>query len=1047
MRNYYFFKGLLTNLFFLLVSSNLLAQTNRPVKYYFSDLYPSFPRKVSIDQDSTGKLYFLPYSHRLLSFDSKKWKSLMKEKGNVSAFKIATSGKIYLGYDNDFGVIERDIKGKPHFKSFANLVGKEHSQISEVWEIETQGANVYFLMKTKMMYWNEDKKELKVIPLSYPGKFFKVKAELYFTDVIEGLYQIKDATFIHKIGEERFTYMHSPIAVMPYENNHLLICNRYGTIYDFDPISLGYRVLNLDFSDKLSGIQIKGGLKLKGGTYLIYSDDAGIFHFDKHGKLIELYQINQGEISHGELKGIFQDREAYVWIATSKGLIKWQAKSNYTIFRKESGLSGIFHDIVNIDSERFMVASSKGLYKGFKSKKGQYVFNKLSDKIGESYALLKTSSGILVGGKHAWVYKDGRLRKIGSHGVNQFSSFLFEGNLYVLGIGNNRIQLFSQKNESWELYKASNFLKHKLTKIHVFRGEYGLDIWVNSEDGALIRIQTSFNGLLSTNPLVLEIAGKSTGLPKGKRRMFASEKELYVAVGDVLYRFDKKKKQFYFYNKRNAYSIENYVNCEGREYFWGRNKKHYFLDYLSTNEIDINWPLDWTGEVRNVKTIANQIALVGHESIVLYDSDVRRTKHLPKIRIDKLISPSDTFYLPVQKNRIKLPYAQNSISFQASLNSFSDNKKYVYKYQLKGFEEKSNRFSLGEKSYSNLPEGRYTLLVSLEGSEGNVLNQQELVILIKAPFYRTIWAYAFYVFLLLLLTYCVFRVYNYRLIRDSKRLARLVGIRTNELEKANGMILEKSKEIRESLSYAAYLQEAILPNQNYFYEHLKDLFILYQPKDEVSGDFYWFMEKDGMKYLAVLDCTGHGVPGAFMSIICKNLLDNILKNSKGCPEVDSVLESLDEGLKRALDQRNKNYIDGLDIGVCRIDNANNELTFSGAHIGLTYVANGELKVIKGNRYAIGDAKYNRKTKTDFVFEKHSLKIDEIDSCYMYTDGFPDQFGGEHGKKFLVKRFRESLLSLQKYPMEDQEYYLNEILENWMEGHAQVDDILVFGFKP
>ena len=1047
LENRYFLKISFFNIFYFMFGLAAFAQTNKPMEYYFSEHYPSFPHKVSIDQDSTGKLYFLPYGHPLVTFDSHKWSVSQADKNKFVAFKISSAGHTYVATADDFGVLSKDEKGKTSFNSFKVQLFKG-IQLSEVWEIENEGKDVYFLMKSQMVHWNEGTKELNVIPLSYPGKFFRIKNHLYMSDILEGVFSLVKGKLVHVLNHENFTYMRTPMAIMGYNNKQLLICNRNGELYNFNFRTKVYQPFSVNFQDKLINVNIAGGLRLHSGNYIIYSKNKGLFHFDKKGELIELFQLNQGEDVQGEIKAIFEGKEGFLWIAMSKGIIKWAPKSNYTIFTKESGLAGAFHDIVDLQNTEFLVASSKGLFRGYKTFEGQHVFDKEPLFQEPSYALFKTKSGVLVGGgSNTWIYQGNELMKIGNYSVNEFSDFEFEGKQYVLGIGSNRIQLFGQINGEWKLFKTSQFLKHNLKKLAVLQRKHALDIWVNSEDGNLIRLQTSFQALFGKAAFIFKVISEKSGLPKGKKRMFASKNAIFVAVGQVMYCFDSEKEYFYFYNKSNGYNIDNYVNCKGQEYFWGKNKNYYFLDYLSKELTDVTWPIDWTGEVKQVKVLGEKVALVGFESIVLWNSSNQRNSNLPKIKLRRIESQSDTFYLPFKRKKLVFPYTNNTLRFYASMASFTENQKFSYRYQLKGYENKSKVSQSGRMTYENLPEGKYKLLVYLEDSEGNILSQDHMNIIIRPPFYRTIWAYFFFGAIISILAYLIFRIYNYRLIKDKERLEYLVGERTSDLEKANSMILEKSREIRESLAYAAYLQEAILPNQEYFYNHINDFFILYQPKDEVSGDFYWFVEKDGIKYLAVLDCTGHGVPGAFMSIICKDILDNVLKNLEGTPEVDLVLKHLDAGLKRALNQRNKNYIDGLDIGLCRIDKAEKVLTFAGAHIGLTYIKDGQLNVIKGDRYSIGDGKCKKRLAGEFSFTKHVLSFDDLDSCYMYTDGFADQFGGKDGKKFLPKRLKEKLLDLEQLPMEDQEYYLNEALENWMEGYEQVDDILVFGFKP
>jgi serine phosphatase RsbU (regulator of sigma subunit) len=276
-------------------------------------------------------------------------------------------------------------------------------------------------------------------------------------------------------------------------------------------------------------------------------------------------------------------------------------------------------------------------------------------------------------------------------------------------------------------------------------------------------------------------------------------------------------------------------------------------------------------------------------------------------------------------------------------------------------------------------------------------------------------------------------------------LEQKVKDRTAEVVRQKEEIEVKNKHIMDSIHYAKRIQNAILPPDTYVKQLLPKSFVLYRPKDIVSGDFYWMTKKSNLAMYAAVDCTGHGVPGAFMSIVGHNQL-NYAVDVKKARNANEILDYLNEGVVETLREKGKvgrsSVKDGMDLALCVIDYKNMKLQFSGANNPLCLVRNNEMIQIKGNRQAIGGGFYEELPK----FTNHEMDLQKGDILYTFSDGYPDQFGGHDGRKFMVKKFRELLLAIHKEPIEDQEKILNDRLEEWRGKEEQVDDILVIGVK-
>ena len=277
-----------------------------------------------------------------------------------------------------------------------------------------------------------------------------------------------------------------------------------------------------------------------------------------------------------------------------------------------------------------------------------------------------------------------------------------------------------------------------------------------------------------------------------------------------------------------------------------------------------------------------------------------------------------------------------------------------------------------------------------------------------------------------------------------------------ELQDAMGHIQFQNKSIMQSINYAQRIQDAMLPKQLGMKALIPDSFIYFKPRDVVSGDFYWFEEiskqRNGAKvdklehsetlrkiFIAAVDCTGHGVPGAFMSMLGFNLLNDIVR--RGTSESNKILNTLHKGIRKSLNQDQTQNRDGMDMALCVIDPINKIMEFSGAQNPLLYIQDDQLYRVRGNKFPVGGYELE-----EHNFTKHVVSIDKPTTCYIFSDGFSDQFGGPNGRKFMAKNFRDLLYEIHQMPMAEQEKILDLVINEWMGSNEQTDDILVIGFK-
>ena len=441
-------------------------------------------------------------------------------------------------------------------------------------------------------------------------------------------------------------------------------------------------------------------------------------------------------------------------------------------------------------------------------------------------------------------------------------------------------------------------------------------------------------------------------------------------------------------------------------------------------------------------TRRGEIVFGGQEGINIIDPQkINRRSTPPPVfitsykRFEKEVMFNDSII--TQRNSIEVSWRDNYFQFEVAALDFVDPSRNLYQYKLEGFDDDwspatNNRFI----SYTNLPGGSYTLRVRACNSSGEWNeNGLSLRIVVKPPFWRTNWFYALCVLLGIIIVLLFTRLRTAAIRKEKRVLEEKVAERTRELA-------QKNEDITSSIEYARRIQFAILPELDHITNHFPENFILYRPKDIVSGDFYWFAEKNGRKIFVVADCTGHGVPGALMSVIGHNLLNQLVLE-KGITEPAEILRQMNLGVRAALkqDQADQDTTDGMDMIVCAFDQYN--VHYAGALRPLVVVhANGTLRKMDCDRYPIGGAQDTRER----TYTTHSFKAEKGDMLYFFTDGYADQFGGPNGKKLMVKRLLEIFTGIHTLPVKEQMQFLETEFENWRETNEQIDDVLVAGIK-
>jgi serine phosphatase RsbU (regulator of sigma subunit) len=315
---------------------------------------------------------------------------------------------------------------------------------------------------------------------------------------------------------------------------------------------------------------------------------------------------------------------------------------------------------------------------------------------------------------------------------------------------------------------------------------------------------------------------------------------------------------------------------------------------------------------------------------------------------------------------------------------------------------------------------------------------------VSPPWYRTIIAYIIYGCLVLLFLYYIIKLNTKRLKAQNVKLEGVIKQRTSVIEEQVHLLEHQKQEITDSINYAQRIQQSILPSFKEINETYNNGFIFFQPKDIVSGDFYWFKKINKNEFLlACADCTGHGVPGAFMSMICSEKLSEAVLHSSSPAK---ILFHANNGIKEALRQNQQEEgksKDGMEISLIHYNIETKAMSYAGANRPLWLIkhTSKELIEIKPTKASIASF-----TDFNFEYEQHDFVLENNDAIYLTSDGFPDQFGGPDGRKFMTKNMKAFLIEISELPIEKQKELVATKINAWMGNLEQVDDLLVIGLK-
>ncbi len=832
--------------------------------------------------------------------------------------------------------------------------------------------------------------------------------------------------------------------------------------------------------------------------FYIGTEDEGLYEMEIKGQDIQSYSIQkiglEFDLDYADVKDIFKDDLKNLWFSTggegvyrlnySKRNGKYSSVSHYT---ESNGLVSNYMQDIFQDKESNIWMGSYGAgisvlkdqaFSFYNFSSENYSTNILSLlKVGDNY-WLGSETGILItdlsGNKEEVLGVENGL-------PNDGITSLYQDSKGVIWIGTSRNGIYKVRPENYRItsfYKSLNSLENTVSRII---GKDN-DVWAATNGGVIkFNISSGRNQIFSTKER----------LPHNKIRDIYLDKDdqLWIATrSNGIYNLSKREGididvkteiEFVAITEDNHGTKWAVTNGEGVFGFSEDSLIHFSsADGLRSNycysiEEDSEGNL-WVGhrlgisrinkERNNIKTYSveqgisadfNHNAILKNEfdqlvfgtskGLVFYDPASDKQDSIPPQLNITSLKISDTDY-DFTKD-IYLPYGRYKIRIDFRGINLKNPENVSYQYKLDGYDDWSDAGNQPFVIYSRIEDGRYRFMLKACDESGLCTEEPlELIIEVKIPLWKAWWFISSFIFLLMFGVYTIIKVRERKQRQLQEYLQTSLDERTKEVRKQASEIEDKNRDITDSINYAQRIQASILPPIGRLQNTFSGSFVFYQPRDIVSGDFYWYDTVLSDKFVIVCaDSTGHGVPGAFMSMIGTTLIKDICSRSQ-ITSPSEILATLDREIQDALNQNveAEKSNDGMDIIVAEIDLKTNYLRVASAMRPIILYLNGEQIYVKGSRNSVG-GRFDDESD-DKNFENEGFQLSKGDQVYMFSDGYPDQFGGPLGKKFKMVRLKNLLRDIHDKPMDEQYNYIKSNFMLWKEDLEQVDDVLFMGIR-
>jgi len=1080
-------KYLFTLFFLLLVVSievNSQKATYPVINYTTKDYGRDFnPSNWAIAQDRRGIIY-AANGLKLLEFDGTSWNSYPINKPTyILSIAVDSSGIIYTGSQNEFGLFIPDKRGELKYNSLSDSLDLQDINFTNIRSVHSFSGGVAFQAEEKLFLYKNGKTDVIKPETSFHTSFL-VNDKLYLRQRGTGLMELKGKSLVTIKGSEIFDTT-GIFLMLPFSNNNkkILIGTREKGFWVFEPekVSARFQKFRVENPEILEKAEITGGVLTGDGLFAISTLQNGVMLLDTTGKIKTILNKKQG-LADNDVKQIILDQNKNLWLALNNGISRAEISSPLSFNKERSGITGSINTITRYKSQLY-VGTSTGLFAQDPDNESETAFKPAYDLSFPVWSLIEVKDCLLAGTSEGIFQIRG---KSISRVNNEESVILYNSDkMNILFSGGPKGLTAYHYDGS---FRKINSLTIKSEDITGITGEptstdSAAQFWLATRNNELIRIK-----LNDDFTFISDKYNNLDGLPEGpvfpstfsSKTVFGTSLGLYGFINESIVNESlpdslKNNKNFsrgYFskltdVNDSVGKSVSFVADTKNEVWICSENNVG-FLDKRKAM-VWVNKPFRGidVGKIYVIYPEESGICWIGTtDGLIRYEKNFFKNYDQPYHALIRKVSfpnndsaifrgtnfTTDSGHFKIiteqpSSLRPSFPYTNNSIRVEFSASFYEYTDKIVYSYKLENTQSKWSPWTKENfQEFTNLHEGDYTFNVKARNVYGTESIPAQYRFRILPPWYRTGAAYTTYILLLFVLFWLFARLYSYRLKRENLRLEGIVTERTEEVVRQKDEIIIKNtilenqkKEIEDSIRYARRIQSAVIPSEKDCLDIFPESFVVFKPLNIVSGDFYWISNVNNKIIFTAADCTGHGVPGAFMSMLGVAFLNEIV-NKDNITDPDIILNKLREKVIQALQQQGHSgeARDGMDITLISIDIKENNLEYAGAYNPLIMIRNGEVFETAGDKMPIGIY------ENMYPFSKHEIKIEKGDVFYMYSDGYEDQFGGPDGKKFKSKKLKQLLLEIHKYPTGEQKEILEKTFEDWKGELQQIDDIVVIG---
>ena len=1097
-------------IFMALVAGSLHAQVNRTgaplVSYFDVSVTPGETQNWSITMDNRGVMFFGTQSKGILTYDGLGWGLIpMKIKQTIGVLETDYRGIVYVGGTFDFGFLQPDRRGDLQFVSLADRIEDTviRSQVQTISSIAIDSNKIYFTDRRKLYIYDFPSDSLSLINMDQDFNLRNAERiivkgnKTLIADNREGIFEYKNGKLEQMPGGDKIGRV-AFMTLLPYDKDNIMLTTRENGVllYNCTTGKLKTDFLSEFDNDRLKEGLISGAVILPASRIAIgVSSGDGIYIFDHNGLLLQQISARTTGIAESTITSMYCDyaSNSQLWFCTKGYINRAYISLPVSEFGNSAGLRATPGDIQEFNGYVY-VSTDMGLYRSYTDYTNRVQFGKLAGFENQTFELVtfETPKGkVLIAGSAEGIYQIDK-----------------EGAVESLFDSISATYIRQDRNDPTALVTGS-----KDGVIRRLKLEKGLLVQKNiircpDFKGFVSSIEQAPDGqfwVLTSNPSLLyrlEFTASDTScfIYDGNKGVSSDtlndivviNERLYLCTGNGLCCYNPEKDLFEPDNNlvgpgfQNTELLKILKTPEGDLQIAGRDNNSRYFDALVTptskGYVIFRRQFDFLPNVAtsNIDFIEGNVWIVKGRTIYVIDKSRLGYYYGSFNTIFTNITAgrdsvlmSGTFFT-ISSNGLRVPSAKqpagdipslrsalNDISFRWTTTSYVDEEKTEYRYKLEGFDRDWSKWEgRNFKDFTNLPHGNYIFKVKAKTITGLESEESSFSFTIQKPWYSRPYALIFYFLLAVTLVLALIRLYVIKL-KDAKlKIENLLNQRTAEVEH-----LKQEREL--SIYYGNRIQKALLPSEQMLSETAASHFIMLKPRDIVSGDFYWTARKGGRLFVVAADCTGHGIPGAFMSLLGMSFLEETI-NRLVFSKPNQILAEFRQQISIALKQGDETddqkddmnlalLIVDYDLGIVEFSGANNPCYKVRAMSSEEFekwekgefeseegsITNGKylLETVFANKMPVGGTH-----KTGQEFSYYEWQLEKEISYYLFTDGYSDQFNGITGKKFKKKNFKKLILDIQDYPMPRQKEILEERLKSWMGSSPQTDDILVLGLK-